>query len=77
MAKGGGCGCSLRGGFYPSVMHGIATTGPYFMTAAVGQGIRLVRNETGRMKGRKMGRRKGSRKAGSRKANVGRKTRKR
>ena len=57
-------------------MHGIATTGPYFMTAAVGQGIRLVRNETGRMKGRKMGSRKGVRK-GSRKANVGRKTRKR
>ena len=69
MAKGGGCGCSLRGGFYPSVMHGIATTGPYFMTTAVAQGFRLVRNEKERMRGRKVGSRKAKK--------AGRKTRKR
>jgi hypothetical protein len=51
MAKG--CGCSFRGGFYPSVMHGIATTGPYFMTTAVAQGFRLIQNDKERMKSRR------------------------
>lgn len=43
------CGCSLRGGFYPSVMGGMLKTGPYFMTAAMVQGVRLVGNNKTRM----------------------------
>ena len=42
----------FSGGFYPSVMHGLATTGPYFTMSAVAQGVRLLRNEPERMKGR-------------------------
>lgn len=54
MVKGGGCGCSvLKGGFYPSVMAGLSTTGPYFMTAAVAQAIKLVRNNKTRMAARR------------------------
>ena len=51
MARGGGCGCSWRatGGFYPSVMGGVATTGPYLMTAVVAQASRLIRNDKQRM----------------------------
>jgi hypothetical protein len=55
MARGGGCGCSWRatGGFYPSVMGGVATTGPYFVTAVVAQAARLIRNERQRMSTRR------------------------
>ena len=52
---------SLKGGFYPSIMHGIATTGPYFTTVAVAQGVRLIRNNTDRMRGRVVGSRKNRR----------------
>lgn len=53
------CSCMLRGqrgGFYPSVMAGLTTTGPYFVTAAFAQGLRLVRNEKKRMASRRRGR---------------------
>ena len=52
--RGGGCGCNLRGqgaqtgGFYPSVMDGLTSTGPYFVTAAFMQGARLIRNDRAR-----------------------------
>ena len=50
-----------HGGFYPSIMTGVIRTGPYFMTAAVAQASRLIRNNKSRMSNRK-GSRKGSRK---------------
>lgn len=53
-------GRSLRGGFYPSVMGGMLKTGPYFMTVAVAQGVRLVGNNKTRMAKRR-GRSRGSR----------------
>ena len=43
----------LRGGFYPSLMGGLLTTGPFFFTPALAQGIRLLRNNTARMKSRR------------------------
>jgi hypothetical protein len=42
----------MKGGFYPSVMHGVATTGPMFITACVAQGVRLLRNNTERLRER-------------------------
>lgn len=38
-----------KGGFYPSVMYGLTSAGPYFVTAAFAQGARLIRNDRGRM----------------------------
>ena len=46
-------GYSMRGGFYPSVMGGVATTGPYFVTAALVQASRLIKNNRTRMAARK------------------------
>ena len=42
-----------RGGFYPSLMGGLLTTGPLFFTPAIAQGIRLLRNNASRMKSRR------------------------
>ncbi|NBV77140.1 hypothetical protein EBR66_03195 [bacterium] len=52
---------NLKGGFYPSVMVGVSQTGPYFVTAAIAQGVRLVRNNKSRMARRKQGRRRSKR----------------
>ena len=51
-----GCACSLRqqrGGFYPSVMSGVTGAGPYFITAAFAQGVRLLKNNKTRIKSRR------------------------
>lgn len=42
-----------KGGFIPSVMGGVMKVGPYFMTAAMAQGSRLLRNNRSRMSSRK------------------------
>ncbi len=42
----------LRGGFIPSAMGNLLTTGPLFLTAAVSQGMRLLRNNKERMMAR-------------------------
>jgi len=42
-----------KGGFIPSVMGGVMKAGPYFMTAAVAQGSRLLRNNRSRMASRR------------------------
>ena len=54
------CSWRAKGGFYPSVMAGVSTTGPYFLTAAFAQGARLIRNNRTRMasRRRKQGRRR-------------------
>jgi hypothetical protein len=38
-----------QGGFYPSIMSGLTTAGPYFLTAAFAQGARLLHNNKKRM----------------------------
>jgi hypothetical protein len=43
----------LRGGFIPSAMGNLLTTGPLFLTAAVSQGMRLLQNDRFRMKSRR------------------------
>jgi hypothetical protein len=53
-----------KGGFYPSLMGGVLSNGPLFVPAALGQGMRLLRNNTKRMTAR---RRKGKK---TRKSNV-------
>ena len=50
-----------KGGFYPSLMGGVLSNGPLFVPAALGQGMRLVRNNTKRMAARR-NRSKGTRK---------------
>ncbi len=58
MARRRNCGCSMRGqagGFYPSVMYGLSSAGPYFVTAAFAQGARLIRNNKERMATRRHG----------------------
>lgn len=47
-----------RGGFLPSVMGNLLTTGPAFLTAAIAQGVRLLRNTETRMKSRRRQNRK-------------------
>jgi hypothetical protein len=42
-----------KGGYIPSIMGGLLRSGPYFMTAAMAQGGRLVRNNKTRMASRK------------------------
>ena len=42
----------LRGGFFPSIMGGLLTNGPIFFAPAFAQGVRLLRNNTARMKSR-------------------------
>ncbi len=44
-----------RGGFYPSVMYGVAAAGPAFVGSCVFQGYRLVSNDKKRMASRKAG----------------------
>jgi hypothetical protein len=58
-----------RGGFYPSIMYGVSTAGPYFMTAAFMQGRRLIQNDRSRMtsRGQRTWSRPGSRGQGGRK----------
>ncbi len=42
-----------KGGFYPSLMGGVLSNGPLFVPAALGQGMRLLRNNTKRMSARR------------------------
>jgi hypothetical protein len=42
-----------KGGFYPSLMGGVLSNGPLLVPAALGQGMRLWRNNTKRMATRK------------------------
>jgi hypothetical protein len=42
-----------RGGFYPSVMSGVVTTGQLFIPATIAQGFRLLRNNKTRMASRR------------------------
>lgn len=42
-----------KGGFYPSLMGGVLSNGPLLFPAALGQGMRLVRNNRKRMSARK------------------------
>lgn len=51
-----------RGGFYPSLMGGVLSNGPLLFPAAIGQGMRLLRNNKIRMSSRKRKGRKGTRK---------------
>ena len=44
-----------KGGFYPSLMGGVLSNGPLFVPAALGQGMRLLRNNTKRMATRRKG----------------------
>ena len=44
---------SMKGGFYPSLMGGVLSNGPLFLTPAIAQGVRLLRNSTARLKSRK------------------------
>lgn len=48
------------GGFYPSAMGSILTSGPFFATAAFFQGRRLISNNTERMRARAKGKSRGS-----------------
>ena len=43
----------IRGGFYPSLMGGVLSNGPLFFTPAILQGVKLLRNNTARMKSRR------------------------
>jgi hypothetical protein len=47
-----------HGGFYPSVMVGVSTAGPFFIPAAISQGTRLIQNNKARMASRRRGSRK-------------------
>jgi hypothetical protein len=47
--KGKGKGKSQKGGFYPSVMHGLMRISPFIMSAAGSQAIRLFQNDKKRM----------------------------
>ena len=51
-----------KGGFYPSLMGGVLSNGPLFVPAALGQGLRLIRNDAKRMATRRRASKKGSRK---------------
>lgn len=42
-----------KGGFYPSLMGGVLSNGPLLVPAALGQGMRLLRNNNKRMATRK------------------------
>ena len=42
-----------KGGFYPSIMGGILSNGPVFFAPAIAQGVRLLRNNTTRMRSRR------------------------
>lgn len=44
---------NLRGGFYPSLMGGVLSNGPIFVSAAIAQGVRLVRGSDERLKSRR------------------------
>ena len=46
----------IHGGFMPSIMGGVLKSGPYFMTAAISQGSRLMHNNRKRMATRRRGR---------------------
>ncbi len=51
-----------KGGFYPSLMGGVLSNGPLLVPAALGQGMRLLRNNTKRMSTRKRKQKKHTRK---------------
>lgn len=51
-----------KGGFYPSLMGGVLSNGPLLFPAAIGQGMRLLRNNRKRMSLRKRQTKKGTRK---------------
>lgn len=55
-----------RGGFYPSLMGGVLSNGPLLVPAAIGQGMRLFRNNSRRMSVRKRKGRKSTRKSNRR-----------
>jgi hypothetical protein len=46
---GKGKGKSQKGGFYPSVMHGLMRISPLIMSAAGSQAMRLFQNDKKRM----------------------------
>jgi hypothetical protein len=51
-----------KGGFYPTLMGGVLSNGPLLVPAAIGQGMRLFRNNSRRMSVRKRKGRKSTRK---------------
>jgi len=56
----------IRGGFYPSLMGGVLSNGPYFFTPALASAAKLLRNSQDRLRSRrkaKTGRSKRSRNA--------------
>jgi len=47
---------ATRGGFYPSIMVGVTRVGPYLLTSAASQAVRLVNNNKTRMAKRRSSR---------------------
>jgi hypothetical protein len=60
LSRGGRRTYKKKGGFYPSLMGGVASNGPFLIAPALAQAARLFRNESDRFQARHTGSRKGS-----------------
>jgi hypothetical protein len=58
LSRGGRRTYKKKGGFYPSLMGGVVSNGPFLIAPALAQAARLFRNESDRFQARLKGSRK-------------------